>query len=115
MDMMSRVFSPYDLNFSAWNPLRNILTKVVNFEPWIMEGGELIQPLQDIKYFKKVKMDKFNYTISWPNGADFCPDVLYESGEEVGVSQKRACGISKGPVKSIKRRKQTRVAADSKN
>jgi NTE family protein len=32
MDMMSRLFSPYDINLSGWNPLRNILTEEVNFE-----------------------------------------------------------------------------------
>jgi NTE family protein len=32
MDMMSRLFSPYDLNFSEWNPLRNILTEMVDFK-----------------------------------------------------------------------------------
>ena len=31
-DMMSRLFSPYDLNLSAWNPLRNILKEGVDFE-----------------------------------------------------------------------------------
>jgi NTE family protein len=32
MDMMSRLFSPYDLNLSEWNPLRDILKELVNFE-----------------------------------------------------------------------------------
>jgi NTE family protein len=32
IDMMSRLFSPYDFNLSGWNPLRNILTEEVNFE-----------------------------------------------------------------------------------
>ncbi|MBV8651591.1 MAG: patatin-like phospholipase family protein [Alphaproteobacteria bacterium] len=31
MDMMSRLFSPYDLNITAWNPLRKILTEEVDF------------------------------------------------------------------------------------
>src|SRR5258708_219327 len=30
IDMMSRLFSPYDFNLSGWNPLRNILTEEVN-------------------------------------------------------------------------------------
>jgi NTE family protein len=30
--MMSRLFSPYDINLSGWNPLRNILTEEVDFE-----------------------------------------------------------------------------------
>jgi len=32
IDMMSRLFSPYDLNLSEWNPLRDILKEGVNFE-----------------------------------------------------------------------------------
>src|SRR5215831_2670081 len=32
MDMMSRLFSPYDLNLTGWNPLRKILTEGVDFE-----------------------------------------------------------------------------------
>lgn len=32
IDMMSRVFSPYDLNLTGWNPLRAILTEGVDFD-----------------------------------------------------------------------------------
>ena len=32
LDIMSRLFSPYDLHLGEWNPLRNILTEVVDFE-----------------------------------------------------------------------------------
>ncbi len=60
----------------------NEKTKIIDFEDWIKNGGSYFSPLKDIQYFKKVKMDKFNYTICWPNGADFCPDVLYEMGKE---------------------------------
>ena len=31
IDMMSRLFSPYDLNPTGWNPLREILTEGVDF------------------------------------------------------------------------------------
>jgi len=31
IDMMSRVFSPYDLNIGGWNPLRRILTDGIDF------------------------------------------------------------------------------------
>jgi NTE family protein len=32
LDMASRVFSPYDLNPTGWNPLRNILGESIDFE-----------------------------------------------------------------------------------
>jgi NTE family protein len=32
MDMMSRLFSPYDLNMVGWNPLQDILTEGIDFE-----------------------------------------------------------------------------------
>ena len=31
IDMMSRLFSPYDLNLAAWNPLRSILSEGIDF------------------------------------------------------------------------------------
>ncbi len=61
--------------------------KILDFENWINEGGAYMLPLRDVKYFKKVKMDEFNYTICWPNGADFSPDALYEMG--LNISNKK--------------------------
>lgn len=54
--------------------------KVIDVEPFLK--GEVFEPLKDIEYFKKVKIHKELHTIYWPNGADFCPDVLYEIGIE---------------------------------
>ena len=34
-------------------------------------------PLKDPVYFSKVKVDPELGTVSWPNGADLDPDVLY--------------------------------------
>lgn len=36
-------------------------------------------PLQDVSEFAKVRVDPELGTITWPNGADFDPDVLYEA------------------------------------
>ena len=38
----------------------------------------VFQPLTDPAYFRRVRVKPDIGTIVWPNGADFCPDVLYE-------------------------------------
>jgi len=52
----------------------------------ICQKSRYLKPLKKIDYFKKVRVDDCQYTICWPNGADFCPDVLYEVGKEIKVS-----------------------------
>jgi|GEM_PF-710153 hypothetical protein len=61
--------------------------KIVNFENWISEGKGYFRSLKDIDFFKKVRLDDCKYSICWPNGADFCPDVLYEMGQELPKSR----------------------------
>ena len=34
-------------------------------------------PLQDTGFFAQVAVDREAGTLVWPNGVDFCPDVLY--------------------------------------
>ncbi|MGD2108903.1 MAG: DUF2442 domain-containing protein [Phycisphaerae bacterium] len=38
-------------------------------------------PLKDADYFRQVRVNPDVGTIVWPNGADLCPDVLYERSE----------------------------------
>ena len=38
----------------------------------------VFEPLKDPAYFRQVQVVADLGTIAWPNGADFCPDVLYE-------------------------------------
>jgi len=52
--------------------------RTVNLEPYLR--GPIFKPLrQDPEIFRSVQVDKELGTIVWPNGADICPDVLYES------------------------------------
>lgn len=44
--------------------------------------GKIFEPLTDIDYFRRVRLNKDIDTIVWPNNADFSPDFLYEIGEK---------------------------------
>ncbi len=35
-------------------------------------------PLTDESYFAKVRLDRLSGTVTWPNGADFAPEALYD-------------------------------------
>ena len=45
--------------------------------------GKVFEPLKKIEYFKSVSVNHDIDTIAWPNGADLCPDFLYEIGESI--------------------------------
>ena len=77
------------------------LIAVECLEPWRLrltfEGGEqrevditsltpfrgVFEPLKDPDYFRQVRVLAELGTISWPSGADLCPDVLYENSRPV--------------------------------
>ena len=46
----------------------------IDLMPFLGQG--VFAPLSDKNYFKKLFVD--GWTISWPNGADFAPETLYE-------------------------------------
>ena len=48
----------------------------VDFRPWIAGRGGLLGALEDLETFKQVQLDTEAGTVVWPNGVDFCPDVL---------------------------------------
>ena len=49
----------------------------VCFARRILGRGGVFRPLEDPAFFKQVQVDPEAGTIVWPNGVDFCPDVLY--------------------------------------
>lgn len=40
--------------------------------------GPIFEPLRDPSYFAKAHVDPDSRTVTWPNGADFAPDFLYQ-------------------------------------
>jgi hypothetical protein len=51
--------------------------------------GEIFEPLRDLEYFKRVRLNEELDTVVWDNGADFSPDFLYE----IGTEAPKAAGI----------------------
>ena len=49
---------------------------VVNLAPHLSFRG-VFEPLRDPAYFAQVRVDADLGTVTWPNGADLDPDVLY--------------------------------------
>jgi hypothetical protein len=49
--------------------------------------GPVFEPLIDPDYFARAFIDPDSRTVTWPNGADFAPDFLYQfEPNEVEVS-----------------------------
>src|SRR5262249_1421555 len=48
MDMMSRLFSPYDVNLTGWNPLRDILSEGVDFASLAQSPIKLFIPATNV-------------------------------------------------------------------
>jgi len=51
-------------------------SKRVNLRDWLY--GPVFEPLRDPVLFAQVRIEEEGETISWPNGADFAPEFLYE-------------------------------------
>ena len=49
----------------------------LDFTSRVRGRGGVFVPMQDAGFFAQVKLDEKAGTICWPNGVDFCPDVLY--------------------------------------
>jgi Protein of unknown function (DUF2442) len=52
-------------------------TKELDFKDRIVGRGGVFRSMEDVEFFKQVRVDCEAGTIVWPNGIDFCPDVLY--------------------------------------
>ena len=55
-------------------------SKRVSLRDWLC--GPVFEPLRDPAVFAQVLIEENGETISWPNGADFAPEFLYEMEPE---------------------------------
>ncbi len=72
------------------------VSKIVDFSNFLKTAKHVFIPLKDIDYFKKFIVDEI--TLSWPNDADFDPELLYEMGE-LNVGNERSSKISPKPIR----------------
>lgn len=49
----------------------------MDFRRRLVGRGGVFQPLEELAVFAQVAVDPDAGTLVWPNGVDFCPDVLY--------------------------------------
>ena len=57
----------------------------IDFREKVVGRGGVFSPLEDIDFFRRVQVDLEIGTIVWPNGVDFCPDVLYAQATNTPV------------------------------
>ncbi len=88
--------------------------KIIDLIDIIKEAKGILLPLKNIEYFKQVTLDDCQFTICWPNGADLCPDVLYEIGKDVKAVTKKTPRKRKNRASFISEKPQIQVAAKSK-
>lgn len=78
--------------------------KIVDLEQILRKSKGMFLELLDIDYFKKVECDGFS--ITWPNGIDFCPDLLYQIGKNIEPTTKK-----RKNSRTLKTRKRSKVKA----
>ncbi|MHC9542238.1 MAG: DUF2442 domain-containing protein [Vulcanimicrobiota bacterium] len=62
----------------------------VDLEP-LLEGS-LFGDLKSQEKFRQVVLDKEFGSIEWPNGADICPDLLYQMSKEIAANSEATGG-----------------------
>jgi len=61
----------------------------LDFRERIIGRGGVFTALENLDFFRQVQVDPEAKTLVWPNGVDFCPDVLYSEalGRPLPINQ----------------------------
>jgi hypothetical protein len=62
--------------------------RLVDLKPHL--SGEVFEPLKDLTYFGRFRVNEDLDTVVWENDADFSPDFLYEIGQPVSEATRAA-------------------------
>lgn len=49
----------------------------LDFREKVVGRGGVFAPLEEVEFFRQVRVDPEIGTLVWPNEVDFCPDTLY--------------------------------------
>jgi hypothetical protein len=69
----ARVLDGYRVELTFSDGVRGI----VDLADRIIGRGGIFEPLENMQFFRQLRIDNELSTIVWPNGADICPDLLY--------------------------------------
>ena len=58
----------------------------LDFKDRVVGRGGIFKALEDVAFFKQVRVDSEIGTLVWPNEVDFCPDVLYSEATGTPIS-----------------------------
>jgi hypothetical protein len=82
----------------------NGIIKVVDFASFLQSAKHVFLPLRSVEYFMQFQVD--DITLSWPNGADFEPELLYGMGVEL-KSRSSKSSAKKTAIKPTRTQKRT--------
>jgi hypothetical protein len=55
---------------------------------YLVGCGEVFEPLRDVEFTRRLRIDECGVTIEWPNEADVAPETLYDH-VQLAVYEKR--------------------------